>query len=260
LLLRFVVVGGGPTGVEISGEIADLIQDELYDSFPKLRGLANVLLIERGDQLLKKGVHEWFGERAERILHEKFSVYVLHNTAVEEVTEDGVQTDHAFIPAGMVLWSAGVKARSVLMIGEKNIEKEEKMERIKVGATLQIPAYKNVFVIGDQAFVCNTNKSQAYPMRAQFAVREGRTVGENIAQLIYDRPLREFRWQEKGMIVSLGKGGALAEIFGMRFSGPAAWLIYRGAYLSSLLGWRARLRTALEWTLNMFLPRDVSKL
>lgn len=258
--LSFVVVGGGPTGVEIVGELADFVEGIVTQAYPRLRGISRILLVERGDRLLKKGIAPWFSKRATEILQHKKRVYTLYNTAVEEVTTDGVVTDKGFVKSKTVIWTAGVAARMIAFHGEHDVECQEKSCRIRVNDYLQIAEHKNIFVVGDQAWVCDREQHQPYPMRAQFAVREGKCAGVNIARMIAGRELKKFSFTEKGMIVSLGKGGALAEIYGIRFSGFLAWFIYRTVYLFSMVGWRTRLRTMLEWTLNLFLPRDMSKI
>ncbi|TSC73207.1 MAG: NADH dehydrogenase, partial [Parcubacteria group bacterium Gr01-1014_70] len=85
-------------------------------------------------------------------------------------------------------------------------------------------------------------------------------AADNIVRMMQKKPLKEFFWRDMGFLVSVGKGTALAEVFGIQFSGVIAWIIYRVAYLMKIVGTRAKLRTALEWTLNTFLPRDISKL
>lgn len=258
-MMTYVVVGGGATGVEVAGEIADFVTGELGNAFPKLKNLPRIVIIERGDSLLS-GVDSWFGERARKILKKKADVYHMYKTAVTEVTSDGVATDKGFVHGHTVIWTAGVKAREVTLMHTKPIDIDERSRRTHVTNTLNLASYPNAFFVGDQAWICDKEKEQPYPMRAQFAVREGATASRNIFRLLRGKPLEEFYWRDRGFIVSLGKGGALAEVFGMKLSGPLAWLMYRFAYLSGLISWRVRLRTILEWLLNLFLPRDVSKL
>jgi NADH dehydrogenase len=245
--------------VELAGELGDFITGELARTFPALASLASIVIVERDEHLIGK-VDPWFGEHAVRVLEKKGSVYAMTGTSVVEVSLDGVKTDKGMVHAHTVIWTAGVKARELDITATEPVEIEARSRRIKVNDYLQLPAYPDVFVIGDMAWVYDKEHQQPYPMRAQFAVREGKTAGRNIGHRMHDESLEEFNWKEKGLIISLGKRGAMAEVYGMRFTGIFAWMIYRAAYLSALIGWRARLRTALEWLLNPFLPRDVSKL
>lgn len=257
--LRFVIVGGGPTGVELAGELADMIENELSRAFPKLHHLAQVIIIERGTGLVK-AVDPWFGEKTEDILEKNSYIYIMYETSVEEVTHQGVQTSKGFIDTGLVVWSGGVTAHSIDYQAKENIEIDERSQRIKVTPELHLTEYPNVYVAGDQAWIYDSVHDQPYPMRAQFAVRQGHLIGQNIARVVAEKDQQPFNWHEKGFIMSLGRGGALAELFGMKLSGPFAWFLYRTAYLYSIVGLRAKLRTALEWTLNLFSPRDISKI
>lgn len=258
-ILRFSIVGGGPTGVELAGEIADLLHHELAYAFPALQQYAEVALFEKGPCLVA-GMQAWFGEKSRAILEQKKQVQVRVNARIERITPEGVYSGKEFVPSGTVIWTAGVKAREFTLHAEKRVDRREHDERIRVNTYLQLCSYPEVYVVGDQAWIEDKEVSQPYPMRAQFAVREGETAAENIGHAIDGNPLKEFAWHDMGFTLSLGKGGALAEIFGIRLSGPFAWLLYRGAYLIKIVGVRAKFRTLLEWSLNVFFPRDISKL
>ncbi len=257
--LTFVIVGGGPTGVELAGEISDLINNELAKAFPDIAHFAKVIIIHGKDALVEQ-VDSWFANKAKEILNKK-NVTIRYSARVTRVDEGGVYIGDEFIPTRAPIWTAGVKACDIdIVSGGLKVETEPITGRIKVNSYLQIPGHEECFVIGDQACVVDKESGQPYPMRAQFAVREGKVVARNISSLIAKKPLREFEWRDKGFIVSLGKGGALADSFGVKFSGPFAWWLYRTVYLFKLIGVRMKLRTALEWTINLFTPRDISKL
>ena len=258
--LSFVIVGGGPTGVELAGELADFVHRALVPAFARLADHPRIVLLERGSELLKRGIGEWFSHRATALLQHKKGVYVLYESPARAVTPEGVATDRGFVFGKTVIWAAGVRARDVEVHSTRTVERERATNRIRVDDHLTVPGYPNVFVVGDQAWACDRERREPYPMRAQFAVREGKHVARSIVRLLDGRLLERFSFREKGFIISLGRGGALARLFGIRFSGPLAWVAYRLAYLSSMVGWRTRLRTALEWMLNMFLPRDIAKL
>jgi len=258
-LLRFVIVGGGPTGVELAGEIGDLMQGELKKAFPLLYPYSEVRLYEARERFTCFA-DEWFGERAFQILSSKKRIQVFCGMPLFKVSSEGIYVGKEFIPAGTVLWTAGVQAREVEIISKKRVIKDIKYRRIKVNKYLQIPSYPHVFVAGDQVWIEEKEGGQPYPMRAQFAVREGEIAAQNIVRLINKKSLKEFFWRDTGFLISMGKGNALAEVFGIQFSGAPAWIIYRAAYLLKIVGLRAKFRTALEWILNTFLPRDISKL
>lgn len=257
-LLRFVIVGGGPTGVELAGELADLLQGELKKAFPLLYPYAEIRLYEARERFMCSA-DEWFGERAFHILSGKKRVQVFCGVPLSKITSEGIAIEEEFIPAGTVIWTAGVEAREVEMTARKRVTKDVKSKRIKVNEYLQISSYPHMFVAGDQAWIWKKERGQPYPMRAQFAVREGEVAAENIVRLMNKKPLKEFFWRDKGLLVSVGKGTALAEVCGVQFSGVIAWILYRVAYLLKIVGLRAKFRTALEWILNTFLQRDISK-
>lgn len=258
-LLRFVIVGGGPTGAELAGELGDLFNKEIKRAFPDVWNDASIVLIEGGDALVSN-MGEWFSARTQDILREKHNVDVRLNTLVREVHPSGVQIDDEFMYADTVIWTAGVRAQSLDIHAKNKLSIEPHSKRIHVTDCLNLPEYDNVFVVGDQAWIRDKENGQPYPMRAQFAVREGKTVGRNVAHAIHEADCEVFRWRDKGFILSLGKGGALANIYGYRFSGIVAWWAYRLAYISRLLGVRTKLRTFLEWSLNYFSKRDISKI
>ena len=257
-LLRFVIVGGGPTGVELAGEFADLLHGELRKSFPLVYPYAEIRLYEARERFMCFA-DEWFGEKAFRILSDKKRVQVFCGAPLSHISSEGIRIGEEFVPAGTVIWTAGVQAREVEIISKKRFLRDTKSRRIKVNEFLQVPSYPHLFVAGDQAWMETKEGGQPYPMRAQFAVREGEVAAENIARLMKKKPLKEFFWRDRGFLISVGKGNALAEVFGVQFSGVFAWILYRVAYLLKIVGLRAKFRTALEWILNTFLPRDISK-
>ena len=257
-MLTFVVIGGGPTGVELSAEIADFVFDEVSSIYPELSKKTEVVLLHSGDRLISV-MDKWFHKKSMKIL-KKLGVQVLLNKKVTEVTERNVFMGEEKIATRNVFWSAGVKSRYLDIESKNPFSKEERTGRIKVNDYLQVIEDSSIYVAGDMSWIVNRETNQPYPMRAQFAVKEGITVAQNIISDINRKKKTEFSWRDQGFIVSLGRGGALAEVFGMRFSGPVAWWLYRTAYLSKLVGIRAKLRTGLEWAINLAFSRDISKL
>jgi len=244
-LLRFVIVGGGATGVELAGEMADLCSHGLKKEFPNLYDKVQIILIHSADRLVDKA-HQWFARKVSDILRNKMKVVVMLNEWVSGVTKYGVSLDSKEIEAGKVIWVAGVKATPIKIKADKEIEYEQRTERIKVNNYLQIPTYGNVMVVGDQAWVHDKKIGQPYPMRAQFAVREGYVASRNILHMIDKEPLEEFFWMDQGFILSLGKGVALIEIRGYRFSGLFAWWMYRTIYLFKLIAVKIKIRTIIK--------------
>jgi NADH dehydrogenase len=256
--LTFVVVGGGPTGTELAAEIADFINTSIRKTFSALSKASKVLIIHSGERILEPA-EEWFGLRGQKVLDE-YGVEILLNTRVGEVGQDSIVAGDRTISTESVFWTAGVLAVDTPVEASKEILKDPKTNRFKVNQYLQIPNYPEVFVAGDQAHIIDKDSLQPYPMRAQFATREGRTAADNIENLLLGKPLMKFDYNDLGFIVSFGRGNALAKLFGVRLEGPLAWLAYRGAYWLKVVGIKAKIRTLVEWVLNLFFSRDVSKL
>ncbi len=255
--LSFAIVGGGPTGIELAAEISDLIK-QCSLVFPWSANLVSINLVHAGPSLLPR-TEPWFAARAFSILSQ-LRVRVLLNNAVTEVTADGLIFKNTELSAKTVIWAAGVAASEIPFKSQALIPHDALTRRVKVNSYLQLPTHPDFFVAGDQAFIANQDTGETYPMRAQFAVREGISAAKNIIRLIKQKPLVEFRSKDLGFIVSLGKGRALAKVLGAHWSGPVAWFMYRTAYFFKLLGWRLKIRTGLEWALNLFVKRDISKL
>lgn len=256
--LAFVVVGGGPTGTELAAEIADYINTSIQKTFNSLSRLSKVILIHGGKRILEPA-EEWFGLRGQKML-ERYGVEVLLNTRVGEVSKNQIVAGNKTIPTENIFWTAGVLAVNLPIEASKEVAKDSATNRFKVNQYLQLPNYPEVFVAGDQAHIIDKDSLQPYPMRAQFATREGRTAADNIERLVLDKPLEEFNYNDLGFIVSFGRGNALAKLFGIKMEGPLAWIAYRGAYWLKVVGIKAKIRTLVEWGLNLFFSRDVSKL
>lgn len=257
-LLHFVVVGGGPTGVELVGELIDMKCGALNPAYPELAKLMTVSILQRSKKLVPQE-SQWISDTVQLVL-EKKGVDVKLDYCVSRVDASGLWCGENFLPSRSIIWTAGVKAQEIDIEASRPIERNAKDSRIHVRETLQVDSYPEIFVAGDQAYLVSRDSDQPYPMRAQFAVRQGKTAADNIVCMLEGKELSEFHWKDKGFLVSLGKGSAVARVLGIEFSGRFAWFLYRTAYLPQILGWRAKFRIMLEWTLNLFLPRDLSEL
>lgn len=258
-LLSVVIVGGGPTGVTLAAKIADLFNHELSAAFPDLAPLAKITLLESSDKLVAPA-GSWFSKQVNQALLDKECIDVATNSFVDEVSADGVKCGDRFLSSRLVVWTAGVKARELTINAEKKITVDDKSRRIHVTPQLSIPTYKNFFVVGDQAWVKHRDDEQPYPMRAQFAVRQGKQAAINILKTLRNQPKEGFFWEDKGLVISVGHGRTFARVFGLKLSGLPATIAYKSIYLLSTIGVRAKLRAVLEWTMNLFLPRDMSEL
>jgi len=256
-LLSFLIVGGGATGVELAGELADLVNHDLTKRFPRVAKYASITIIQGGDKIGIPSV-EWMTAELEEILQKKHCVKIMCNSFVSEVSPQGVMVGDQKVAGNTVIWSGGVKGSTVDWISKTELT-SDKTGRLSVQRDLSLESNNKVFIIGDQALVMD-KEGNPYPMRAQFAVRQGHLVAENIVYDLNKKPRHEFDYVDKGVIVGLGDGTALADIFGIRITGRPAHFIYRVVYLPQIIGLRAKVKTFVDWTLNLVAPRDLSKL
>lgn len=258
-LLTFTVIGGGPTGVTLAAKIADLLEEDMCRAFPRAAKESRVVIVEAGDRLVRKAGDK-FSQTVTRKLAGYDCIDLVLNCRVKEVGDNGVVAENRFISSKTIIWTAGVRANEIEAASEESINQDKRSQRIKTTNHLNLSQHPNVFVAGDQAWVYDKEHEQPYPMRAQFAVRQGRLAARNILAQISGKSLQEFYWQDKGMIVSLGHKAAVAKVFGLTFSGPLATLLYKLTGLYAMPSARSRWRAIVDWTLNIFTSRDIAEI
>lgn len=257
-ILTFAVVGGGPTGVELSAEIHELIVDEFSAYYAKdLISCVSVLLLQKADKLMPQ-FSERIQEYSLKYLKKK-GVKVMLNTSVSEVCEDCFYLeDRTKIDTETVVWVAGVKPVHIDIEGSEIVR--EKDERLCVDKYLYLENQKNIFAIGDMACFRDKENAPPLPGLAQVAKAEAKSVATNLYRLIQGKSEKVFSYKHKGVLISLGQWMAVAEIGGFFFSGRFAWWLWRTIYLSKLLSFRKKIQVAVDWTLDLFYPRDISRL
>lgn len=243
--LTFVVIGGGPTGVELAGAMGEISRYTLAKDFKNISpDNSRVILIEAGDRVLKS-FDPKLSKVAKRDL-EKLGVQVWTNTRVTNVDESGVQIGDEYIQAKTVLWAAGVQPSS---INRSLGVRLDKSDRIIVEPDLSIPQYKNVFVIGDQSSFQATDGS-SLPGLAPVAIQQGKFVGRLIEQEIYGRARGVFRYRDKGQMATIGRRKAVLEYGNIKLTGFIAWLAWLFVHIYYLIGFKNRLFVFLQWTWN----------
>lgn len=255
-LLSFAIIGGGATGVEVAGETADFI----YKTFCKYycQNLepqdVNIYLINRGPELLPQ-FNPYLRKKALKSLKKK-RVQVLLNSTVTEIGEDHIQIkDGQKMDISNIIWTAGVKAHPPKILQETETDQ---WGRLKVDNYLHLKGDDNVFALGDVA--CSyKNNGDPLPMLAQVAVQEAKTVGENIAYSIKGKKLKPFIFKSKGELVSIGQWGALGHTLGINWSGPLAWWLWRTVYLFKFISPSKKIKIAMDWTMNLFHHRDITR-
>ncbi len=250
-----VIVGGGATGVEVAGELSDFME-LLAGTYRDVNVPHSITLLDGGPALVK-GAPVWMSSAAYTILTSRTNVRVMLNMRVEEVTADAVKTAGQMYPSNVTIWAAGVKAQEITWEPAGAIAVDERSRRVPVTNIFTLQTYPDVYVIGDQAF--SLNATCPYPMRAQVARKEGKATARNILRKIRGQEQKAYEWNDWGIILTFGEGGGAADLKGIRLRGFPAWIIYRITYLYSFIGTRTRLRTGLEWLINLFKTRDMGK-
>jgi len=242
-LLTFLIVGGGPTGVELAGAIAELARFGLNQDFRTFDPAnARVILVQAGPRLLPS-----FPERLSRIAQrelENLGVEVRLECRVNHIDENGVGVDSERIEARTILWAAGVAA-SPAAIWLK--APSDRAGRIIVGADLRVPGMANVFAVGD-TMVCNAWNGQPVPGLAPAAKQGGASVAKQIRALIEGRvPLPAFRYRHLGSLATIGRKAAVADFGVFNLWGAPAWWLWGVVHIGFMLGVRNRVATLLNW-------------
>jgi NADH dehydrogenase len=243
-LLNFVVVGGGPTGVELAGAIAELARMALVRDFRTINPAeARIVLIEAGPRVLPS-FPEDLAQAAKKGLAD-LGVEVRTGAMVTACDADGVQLGDERIEARTVIWSAGVKASpAAAWLGID----ADKQGRIAVGADLTVPGHPEIYVIGDTASVAGKD-GKPLPGVAPVAKQEGNYVARRIHALATGRPVpsRPFRYVDYGDLATIGRGRAVIHIGPLKLSGHVAWVIWGIAHIFFLIGFRNRLAVVMSW-------------
>ena len=241
-LLTFVIIGGGPTGVELAGAIGELSRFTLAKDFRNIdAALTRVILVEGGPRILPSFSEEQAG-RATRDL-EKLGVQVWPNSIVTTIDAEGVGIGDERIGAATVLWAAGV--RGVKLDGTDGV-KLDRSGRVVVKGDLSIAGHPNVFVAGDQAsFMQESGKP--LPGTAPVAMQQGRFVAAAILNDLKGEPRESFCFIDRGQMATIGRSRAIVEIGKLRFSGTFAWLTWLVVHIYFLVGFKNRLFVVLNW-------------
>jgi len=246
-LMTMVIIGGGPTGVELAGAFVELVRHVLRKDYPTLDlREARVVLIEAGERVLATFPPR-LQQRARQRL-ERMGVQVMLGTAVAMVEANSVIFKNGDrLEASTVVWAAGVRASEVAdVLGLA----QARAARVKISPTLNVPGHSEVFVIGDMAYLENTASSQPYPMVAPVAIQMGELAARNILRQRRGEAPRTFRYYDKGQMATIGRRAAVMDAFGIRLDGRMAWLGWLFVHLMQLVGFRNRLIVLANWAYN----------
>jgi NADH dehydrogenase len=246
-LLTFVIVGGGPTGVELAGSIGEMSRYTLSKIYKHIDPkLTRIFIVEAAERILGSFVPD-LSSRATREL-EKLGVQVWTSSAVSAVDANGVQIGRERIEAATVLWAAGVQAQE---IGKSMGVETDRSGRIMVEPDLSIPGHPEVFVGGDQACVTHQNGTPL-PGMAPVALQEGRYIGRAILADLKGRPRKPFRYFDKGQMATIGRGKAIVQFRNLKFDGLAAWIAWIVVHIWYLAGFKHRVFVLMQWAWSYF--------
>ena len=251
-LTRFIVVGGGFSGVEVAGELHDFLASaqRYYPSIES--GDCRVVLVHSRERLLNE-ISPSLGEYAGRKMRAT-GIDIRLNARVQRVQDTGVELQSGeWIEGASVICAMG-SAPSTLV---QRLPLPKERGRLVVEPDMSVPGHENIWAIGDGALVMNAHDQQPAPPTAQFAIQESTQVARNIVRRTRGQSTQPFRYRPRGQLASIGRNKAVAEIYGLRISGFPAWLLWRGFYLLKIPTLSRKIRIFIEWNWEMLFPADI---
>lgn len=242
--LTFVIVGGGPTGVELAGSLGEITRFSIIKDFRHIQPhQTKIILVEGGPRILPSMTEELSREAVREL--EELGVEVRTNTRVSQITEKGIQAGDEFISSATILWAAGVAANPL----NKTLGAElDRQGRVMVADDLSLPQHQDIFVIGDQAHYKWGAEGLPLPGLAPVAMQQGRYVARLILGKIAHSPFKErFKYIDKGQMATVGRSRAVAMFRGLEFSGFVAWMAWLVVHIYYVIGFKNRLFVLFQW-------------
>lgn len=245
--LNFAVVGGGPTGVELAGAIADLARLALARDFKAIDTTKACVRLYEGTERVLGTFSEESSRRAEQQLQE-LGVEVHTNSMVTAVERGRIRVGDEWIAADVTLWATGVAASP---LGKQVGARTDRAGRVSVERDLSAPGHRDVFVIGDMSSLTDANGIQV-PGLAAAAMQQGKTAAENILRDLRSEPRIQFRYRNRGTMATIGRHRAVAEFGKRKLSGYVAWLLWSVVHIFLLIGFRNRVTVMAQWVWAYF--------
>jgi NADH dehydrogenase len=246
-LTNFVVIGGGPTGVEVAGALAEFKRFVIKKDYPDLDSdIIKVYLLEGMDELLSPMSHK-ASRKALKYL-KNLDVDVRLKTTVEAYDGNEIKTNtDKPVVSKTVIWTAGVQGNVMEGISDDSVVKGN---RIRVNEYSQIEGHKNIYAIGDIAAMLTEEYPKGHPMLAQAAIQQGEHLAKNLNRLMNNQELKKFKYKDKGALATIGRSKAVADLGKFKFGGMLAWIIWSVVHLFSISGFRNKLVVAINWGWN----------
>ncbi len=248
-LTNFVIVGGGPAGIEMAGALAEFCKYILPKDYPEYpSSIMKIYLIEASHKILSV-MSEKASSKGSQYLQD-LNVEVFLNEAVVAYDGKVVKTNSGKeIYTRNLIWAAGVKGQLPEGIDANIIIQDQ---RIKTNDYLKVEGYDNVFGIGDIAAAISAKTPKGHPQVAQAAIQQGNYLAKNFLKKIHKKPLQPFNYKDKGSLATVGKRKAVADIGKLKFSGYTAWLVWSFVHLMSISGFKNKLLVGLNWAVSYF--------
>jgi len=266
-LLNFVIVGGGFAGIETAGEIMDLLIDarKYYPNISRdeikvfvLEALPNIL--PGFSEKLAKFAHQLLTKHGIEIKLKtavtSFDGYEIMMKKIDDNPDNKEISEREVIQTRTVIWTAGVTPVNTI---KRSMFKTER-GKIIVNDFLEVMEFPGVFAIGDCALFVDPTTERPFPPTAQLAEAQAKSAAYNLHSLIKNQKMKKFEYKSKGQMAIIGKRNGVASFFGMNISGIWAWALWRNVYISKIPKWDKRLRVLLDWTIDLFFDRDISRL
>ncbi|MBY0487928.1 MAG: NAD(P)/FAD-dependent oxidoreductase [Flavobacteriaceae bacterium] len=247
-LINFVLVGGGPTGVELAGALAEMKKAILQKDYPDLNiDKMQINLVQSGDRILNT-MSEKSSIAADKFLVD-LGVKIWKNVRVTNYDGRTITTNSDLtFETATVIWTAGVQGAKVPGLDVKSLI--DKVDRIRVNQYNQVVGYNNIFAIGDIASMETEKYPQGHPMMAQPALQQGDLLGENLVKLLKNQPMKPFEYNDKGSMATIGRNLAVVDLPKYHFNGVFAWFVWMFVHLFSLIGFKNKAVVFLNWVYN----------
>jgi NADH dehydrogenase len=249
MLLTIVVIGGGPSGVEIAGALAEMNKYVLPKDYPEFKEIrAKIFLIEAVDRVLSS-MSQKSSDKA-RIFLEKMGVKVLTNTKATGCDEKTVFIDSGkTINTGMIIWTAGITGNKIEGLKTDSFSRGG---RIKVDRNSRVNGYTNVFALGDISVMSEEKYPNGHPQVAQVAIQQAQLLAENFTRMKSGYPILEFKYRDLGTMATVGRHLAVVELPSVRFQGVFAWFVWMFIHLMSIIGVKNKLMIFINWAWKYF--------
>jgi len=246
-LLTFVIVGAGPTGVEMAGAISEIARETMLRDFRRIDPReAQVILLDAAERVLPVFDAGLSRKAENQLSHLKVTVKL--GVSVQDITDDGVSTSAGFIHARTVVWAAGNAASPLVKALPGTFDRAG---RIQISETLNLPEAPRIYVIGDTA-LCLGKDHKPLPGVSPVAMQQGVLAAENILAQVEGRPLKNFAYWDRGSMATIGRHRAVADVHFAKFSGLMAWLAWVFIHLIFLMNFRSRVSVFLIWVWSYF--------